>query len=261
MVRQRHALASNCVPELRADVADRLVRFEDLPPGGALALTRDDADEREEAAVCSAADAASNTSEPIKADREVEPTFRRCQALACTVPPVREGRRTPIVTALAMLALACGATPQQSDSARSHAPTPSQTASPAADQPATAPPLLSAPAATLTETSGPPRAPVAPNSGGRFTFTVELLSRGRGVPAPATAALKKLREYVEADVRNGVPALVTSERIGIEGETRTCFEYASSAAGARAYGQAEELLGGLDLVNLKLGSCPGETKE
>ena len=88
-------------------------------------------------------------------------------------------------------------------------------------------------------------------------FAVTTLSRGKGVPAEARAALGRIRELVEADRRRGLNVTVATARIGLEGETRLCVEYQDPADAVQAYERAQALVKGIDLVNLVAGPCEG----
>lgn len=87
------------------------------------------------------------------------------------------------------------------------------------------------------------------------SFSVTVLSRGKGVPAEAREALAEVRKVVEADRSRGVKVTMTTDRIGIEGESRLCVEYENGRDGSRAYQRAGEIVKGVDLVNLDAGEC------
>jgi hypothetical protein len=93
------------------------------------------------------------------------------------------------------------------------------------------------------------------------------LSRGKGVPQGAREALRTVREAAEADRARGLRVHVATARLGLEGETRLCVEYADPAAGGRAYERAQALAKGVELVNLVAGPCaspapsPGKANE
>jgi len=84
---------------------------------------------------------------------------------------------------------------------------------------------------------------------------VYALSRGKGVPPEARAALQRVETMVEESRKRGVTVTVTTARIGIEGETRVCFAYEDPKEGARDYERARDLVKDVDLVNLKVESC------
>lgn len=82
-------------------------------------------------------------------------------------------------------------------------------------------------------------------------FAVVTLSRGRGVPPEARAAMQRVSAMVEADRARGIGVETRRERIGLEGETRLCVRYESAAEGARARARAEEMTRGTDLVRIE----------
>ena len=87
------------------------------------------------------------------------------------------------------------------------------------------------------------------------SFSLSVLSRGKGVPPEARAVLARVRELVEADRKRGETVTLETKRLGIEGETRLCVEYDDPAAGARAYRRAEAIAKGVDLVNIEAERC------
>lgn len=86
-------------------------------------------------------------------------------------------------------------------------------------------------------------------------FSVYALSRGKGVPPQAREALRKVEEVAEADRRRGVKVESRRTRIGIEGETRLCLDYAREDDARRALDRVEKIVKGVDLVNLVRGAC------
>jgi hypothetical protein len=91
-------------------------------------------------------------------------------------------------------------------------------------------------------------------------FAVLALSRGKGVPEAAREALRKVEEVVEGDRRRGVQVESRRSRIGLEGETKLCVEYASASDARRAHDQVEKIVKGVDLVNLVPGPCSAKAK-
>ena len=132
-------------------------------------------------------------------------------------------------------------------------------------QDAAAPPLAPAPSASV-ETQEPlprpmPKEPTAqpprsvPPATPIKSFAVYTLSRGKGVPEEAREAMQQVAKLAEDDRRRGVKVTVETTRIGIEGETRVCIAYEDPQEGTRAYGQARDLVKGVDLVNLAAEPC------
>jgi hypothetical protein len=95
------------------------------------------------------------------------------------------------------------------------------------------------------------------------SFSIYVLSRGKGVPQKARQAMRKARELVEADQRRGVAVKMETKRLGIEGETRLCVEYEDAKAAARAYEKVKALVKGVDLARVVVEPCtkPGADKD
>ena len=89
------------------------------------------------------------------------------------------------------------------------------------------------------------------------SFSVEVLSRGGGVPAAALEALRQVREALEAYAAEGVAIEVSETRIGLEGERRLCAEFEEAQAADAALRRVESIVAGVDLVNLKAEACSG----
>ena len=92
-------------------------------------------------------------------------------------------------------------------------------------------------------------------------FAVYALSRGKGVPEKARHVLEQVRELAEADQRRGLDVTVQASRIGLEGETRICVEYADPDAASRALERAKALANGVDLVNVVVEPCGDRKSE
>jgi len=92
-------------------------------------------------------------------------------------------------------------------------------------------------------------------------FAVYALSRGKGVPPEARAALEKIERILESDRQQGVSVTVHKTRIGIEGESKLCAEYDDPHAGARAHERAQEIARGVDLLNLAIEPCAASTEQ
>ena len=135
--------------------------------------------------------------------------------------------------------------------------TPSAALAPLRDQTLTPSPSTT-PTPQRTTRPREPSSPPAKRGSFESAFTIETLSRGKGVPQEADDALARLKAYVEADRARSVAARVSSIRIGLEGETRTCVEYRTRDAGAKALEYAQSLFTSLELVNLKLERCGPE---
>jgi len=92
-------------------------------------------------------------------------------------------------------------------------------------------------------------------------FSVYALSRGKGVPPEAREALRRVDELVDGDRRRGIGVRTRRTRVGLEGETRLCVEYACAADARRALEQVEKIVEDVDLVNLVRGPCKGPDEE
>ncbi|HYC62058.1 MAG TPA: hypothetical protein VEK79_21075 [Thermoanaerobaculia bacterium] len=110
------------------------------------------------------------------------------------------------------------------------------------------------PAQSATVTAAPAPETPAPIP----SFAVYALSRGKGVPAEAREALRRVAELAEEQQRRGVKVKITTTRMGIEGETRVCVAYEDPNEGARAYDRAKNIVKNVDLVNLTIESCVEE---
>ena len=93
------------------------------------------------------------------------------------------------------------------------------------------------------------------------SFAVYALSRGKGVPPEAREALRRVDELVDGDRRRGIGVRTRRTRVGLEGETRLCVEYACAADARRALEQVEKIVEDVDLVNLVRGPCKGPDEE
>ena len=87
------------------------------------------------------------------------------------------------------------------------------------------------------------------------SFAVYTLSRGSGVPSAARAALETAERILESDRKQGVKVVIHKSRIGLEGETKLCAEYADPHAGARTFARVEKVVRGVELVNLVIEGC------
>jgi len=123
---------------------------------------------------------------------------------------------------------------------------------PAQPQPAdSAPPPASAPAPAPEAAPAP--APAV------YSFAVDTLSRGTGVPEEAKDAARRVVAMAEEDRARGVKVTIGKpEVIGLEGERRVCIAYDDAEEGSRAYERAREIVRGVDLINLTVEPCKQE---
>lgn len=158
----------------------------------------------------------------------------------------------------ALCSSACG--PESASSPRKPPASPAATA-----KPATTLSSRQAPSSGISNESQPPSVPATsvPKERSRRdsrkrsikSFAVYGLSRGTGVPPEARDALRQVRKLVETDQNRGLSVSVETIRIGIEGETRVCFDYNDPRDGTRAYERASVIVEGVDLVNLVAEPC------
>lgn len=87
-------------------------------------------------------------------------------------------------------------------------------------------------------------------------ITIEVLSRGRGVPRRAWEALKEVEQRITGWRQQGI--LLSSEkiRIGLEGETRLCLEFAEASQAQQIWRQLKERYEEVDLMRMRRGRCP-----
>ncbi|HSA81495.1 MAG TPA: hypothetical protein VLE23_11795 [Geminicoccaceae bacterium] len=87
------------------------------------------------------------------------------------------------------------------------------------------------------------------------SFALYALSRGKGVPEGASAALAGTEQVIEDLQARGARITVTKERIGLEGETRLCATFTDASVAAEALERVRRLVAGVDLVNLAEEPC------
>jgi len=84
---------------------------------------------------------------------------------------------------------------------------------------------------------------------------VYALSRGKGVPDEARAALSAARDLFTKLQASGQVLRVVEQRMGFEGERRVCAVFVDAKAAAAARDQLLAQSGGADLFNIVLESC------
>jgi hypothetical protein len=87
------------------------------------------------------------------------------------------------------------------------------------------------------------------------SFALYALSRGKGVPEGARAALARAESMLEELQASGADITVSEERIGLEGETRLCATFADESLAEEALERLRRLVSGVDLVNLAEEPC------
>lgn len=86
-------------------------------------------------------------------------------------------------------------------------------------------------------------------------FALYALSRGKGVPAAARDAMIKAREWLDDAKRTGRVVHIVETRIGLEGETRLCAEFADLESSQTMLERIRELVEGVELINLVVEPC------
>ncbi len=81
------------------------------------------------------------------------------------------------------------------------------------------------------------------------------LSRGKGVPEAARAALARAEAVLQGLRSQGADITVAKERIGLEGETRLCVTFADGGLAGDALERIRRIASGVDLVNLVEEPC------
>lgn len=88
------------------------------------------------------------------------------------------------------------------------------------------------------------------------SFSVYALSRGKGVPDEARQVLAHARQIFKQGQEQGEVKRLVDRRIGLEGETRLCAEFADEQAADRYFEQLRRRSLDVDLVNIKKETCP-----
>lgn len=87
------------------------------------------------------------------------------------------------------------------------------------------------------------------------SFAIYTLSRGKGVPEAARTLLNKSVELINALKQKGHAINTTTTRIGLEGESRFCVEFADTKLAKTTLQQVQTLAQGIDLINVVEESC------
>ncbi len=101
---------------------------------------------------------------------------------------------------------------------------------------------------------------LSPESFNGNSFSIYVLSRGKGVPDTAWQVLKDIRRYFLSQQASGFTTRVHETIIGLEGERRICAEFIDEIAGRKAWIRAEAIVAGVELVNLRVEPCVPESK-
>jgi hypothetical protein len=87
------------------------------------------------------------------------------------------------------------------------------------------------------------------------SFALSALSRGRGVSQAGLQAVADFRNILQSMKADGKVTRITESRIGLEGETKICAEFATPEAARQVWTQMQNLTAGIDLVQLQVGNC------
>ncbi len=87
------------------------------------------------------------------------------------------------------------------------------------------------------------------------SFAIYALSRGKGIPQAAREVLRKAREWLDEAKQTGSVVRLTQTRIGLEGETRLCVEFADSESAEAMLKRIRAFTKGVELINLVVEPC------
>jgi hypothetical protein len=95
----------------------------------------------------------------------------------------------------------------------------------------------------------------APSPAPPIGVALYALSRGKGVPEPTRDALRRASRLLEDLRREGRVVRLEESRIGIEGETRVCAEFADAESARQALERIRSLAQGVELLNVVEEPC------
>ena len=87
------------------------------------------------------------------------------------------------------------------------------------------------------------------------SVAVYALSRGTGVPAATRDALRSMRTLLEELEGQRLVTRIQQARIGLEGETRLCAEFADAGAARAALARMRQIAQGVELLNIVEEPC------
>ena len=87
-------------------------------------------------------------------------------------------------------------------------------------------------------------------------ITIDMLSRGKGVPAETREAVKQIRALLERQQATAAVADLRYQRLGIEGESRLCVEFRNASDAQTALAEIRKIAAGADLLNVVEAPCP-----
>jgi hypothetical protein len=87
------------------------------------------------------------------------------------------------------------------------------------------------------------------------SFALYALSRGKGVPERTRAVFQKARQMLEEAKQQGKVVQLVQTRIGLEGETRLCAEFADPNTARDMFEKIRQLAKDVELLNVIKESC------
>ena len=87
------------------------------------------------------------------------------------------------------------------------------------------------------------------------SFSLYVLSRGKGIPDEAKQVLDRSRQLFKRAQEQGDVKQIIDRRIGLEGETQICVELSDEHAANKLFSEIQHLSEGVALVNVKKESC------
>ena len=87
-------------------------------------------------------------------------------------------------------------------------------------------------------------------------ITINVLSRGKGVPAETREAFKKIRALLEQQQATAAVTALQYQRIGLEGESRLCVEFRNASDAQAALIEIHKTSADVDLLNVVEAPCP-----
>ena len=87
-------------------------------------------------------------------------------------------------------------------------------------------------------------------------ITINVLSRGKGVPAETREAYKKIRALLEQQQATAAVTALQYQRIGLEGESRLCVEFRNASDAQAALTEIRKISADVDLLNVVEAPCP-----
>lgn len=93
---------------------------------------------------------------------------------------------------------------------------------------------------------------------GTASFSVYMLSKGRGVPEPTREAYRDIRALLEERQAASAVSDLRVRRLGLEGETRLCAQFRDAADAKVALAEIRKRAAGVELLNVVEEPCPDQ---